>query len=918
MLLVVACVLPAWLLVAVVTYASYQRERTEALLEVEVASRRLLRAVEDQLDADQAVLQALAVSGEIDRGDLAAFHRQASSVLSHTSGFTIVLSDAQGRQLLNLLRPPGTALPSHGNPDLSKQVLQTGKARVSDLFISGLTGYPMLSIEVPVMRDGTALYALSLGIDPVRLRERLYQQQLPRDWIVGIIDRAGKFIARIPDGERFAGRDAVPALVHAMRQAPEGWLEASTIEGIPVSGFYIRSGRYGWSVAIGIPQARLTAGLRISAGYYATGLLLLLLGSLALAVTLSRRIAEPVQALVAPALALGRGDPVVVRESSIEEPDEVGRALGRAQQLLLQRATERDRAEEKLALAAKALESAAEGVVITRCGHILTVNRAFSTITGYAPADVIGQPLSMLLIETEAAHREERRRIIMETGVWQGEVWGRRKNGERYPAWSSVSRAPSGQEEPIFVSVFSDISAAKQYESRLQHLAHYDALTQLPNRLLFRERLSDMLARAERHGNVLALLFIDLDRFKPINDTLGHQAGDELLQRVAERLAGCVRTSDTIARLGGDEFTVLLDDLHSPDEAGIIARNILDAVERPYILHGQAQFISASIGIACYPSDSVDAETLLRQADMAMYRAKQEGRNGYRFFAPEINLQASERLFMANSLRAALERDELKLVFQPSISLASGKVEGIEALIRWEHPEKGTILPARFISLAEESGLIEPIGEWVLREAAARTRAWKEAGLFSGRIAVNLSPRQFRRGDLAARLLTVLTETGLPPQDLEFEVTEGMVMEHPERAVLVLTELVAAGVNVSIDDFGTGYSSLAYLKRFPVHRLKIDRSFVSGLPDDRNDRSLTRAVVAIAKSLGLSVIAEGVETQAQADFLRRIGCDFAQGHHFSKPLGADALEAFLRANAGKSLCPERAGLASRAKNESEA
>ncbi len=918
MLLVLACVLPAWLLVAVVTYASYQRERTEALLEVEVASRRLLRTIEQKADADQAVLQALALSAEIDRGNLAAFHRQASQVLRHTSGFTIVLSDASGQQLVNLLRPSGTPLPQHGDRELLKRVLQSGEPALSDLYVGPVKGQRIVSIEVPVVRDGVPRYALSLGVDPALISRHLSQQELPPDWVVGIFDRNAKFIARSPHGERFAGRDAVAELREAMQRAPEGWIEGTTTEGIPVSGFYARSERYGWTVAIGIPQTRLTAGLRTSAGYYAAGLLLLLLGSLALAVALSRRIADPVQALVAPALALGRGDPVVVHESSIEEPDEVARALDRAQQLLLQRAAERDQAEERLALAAKALESAAEGVVITRNGRILTINRAFSMITGYSAEDVVGQPLSMLLIEAESAQREERRKTIIETGVWQGEVWGRRKNGEVYPAWSSVSRAPSGQDEPIFVSVFSDISAAKQYESRLQHLAHYDALTELPNRLLFRERLSDMLTRAERHGNVLALLFIDLDRFKPINDTLGHQAGDELLQRVAGRLAGCVRASDTIARLGGDEFTVLLDDLHGPDEAGIIARNILDALERPYILHGEAQFISASIGIACYPSDSADAETLLRQADMAMYRAKQEGRNAYRFFAPEINLQASERLFMANSLRAALERDELKLVFQPSVSLASGKVEGIEALIRWEHPEKGTILPSRFISLAEESGLIEPIGEWVLREAAERTRAWKEAGLFSGRIAVNLSPRQFRRADLAVRLLTVLAETGLPPQALEFEVTEGMVMEHPERAVLVLTELVAAGVNVSIDDFGTGYSSLAYLKRFPVHRLKIDRSFVSGLPDDRNDRSLTRAVVAIAKSLGLSVIAEGVETQAQANFLRRIGCDFAQGHYFSKPLGADALEAFLRANAGNPLCPEGAEVMARAKSESEA
>ncbi|MCK0512781.1 bifunctional diguanylate cyclase/phosphodiesterase [Aromatoleum buckelii] len=895
-LLVVACILPAWLLAAIVIYLSYERERAAVLDQTREATHTLLRLVERDIAANQAALETLAASEDIDRSDHTEFYRQAKEVLRHTAGFTIVLTDASGRQLLNLLQPLGSPLPQHANPALLRRVFETGMPMVSGVYVSRVTQTPVVSLEVPVIRDEKVLYSLGLRIELKHLGELMQQQGLPPGRVAVLLDSEGRRLARSPADEKVIGQKTFPALLEASQRQTEGSIEAVSRLGIPFVSFFSRSTPYGWTAAVGVRQSALTAGLGESLRQYAVGALVLLLGGLALAGLLGRRIARPMQALVAPALAIGRGEPVSVPPLALEEADEVGRALAQAQELLHQREADRAQAEEKLALAATALDSAVEGVVIARGGRIATVNRAFTSITGYRSAEVIGQPLAILLAEAEKTHRNDRRRAMCETGQWQGEVRGRRKNGEMYPAWSSISRAAYGSSEMILVCVFSDISAAKQYEARLQHLAHYDALTELPNRLLFRERLADMLVRAERHGNMLALLFIDLDGFKPINDTLGHEAGDELLRRVAERLGGCVRASDTTARLGGDEFAVLLDELRSPEEAGIIARNILDALERPYILAGQpqCQYISASIGIGCYPSDSLDAETLLRQADMAMYRAKQEGKNRYRFFAPEINAQASERLFMANSLRTALDRDELKLVFQPCMDLATLEVAGVEALVRWEHPQKGTILPSRFISLAEESGLIEPIGEWVLREAARRVREWKNAGIFAGRVAVNLSPRQFRRSDLASRLLAMLGEAGLAPRDLELEVTEGMIMEHPERAVVVLTELVAAGVSISIDDFGTGYSSLAYLKRFPVHSLKIDRSFVSGLPADRNDRSLTRAVVALAKSLGLAVVAEGVEHAEQADFLRRIGCDFAQGHYFSRPLDTATLGAFLR------------------------
>jgi len=563
---------------------------------------------------------------------------------------------------------------------------------------------------------------------------------------------------------------------------------------------------------------------------------------------------------------------------------------------------------KQLQIAASAFESAAEGVMIyDKERRIISVNKAFTRITDYTPSEAIGRDADFLRSgEHDAVFYEELWNEIRNTGSWQGEILRRRKDGAIYPEWRSISTVKDKTGETShYVIVFTDISQLKQDKARLEFLAQHDALTRLPNRTLFEDRLQEALNRAHRHTSTVGLFFIDLDRFKDINDSLGHAVGDQLLQAVADRLKGCVRETDTVARLSGDEFTVLLDELRKSSDAAVAAEKLLAVLAQPFTLSGHELFISGSIGISCYPDDGNDTQTLLKNADAAMYRAKESGRNTYQFFSAEMNAHALEKLVMTNSLRLALERNEFVLHYQPVVDLATGKFNALEALVRWKHPELGMVPPVRFIPLAEESGLIVPIGEWVLKNACAQMKAWQTDGIAPQRMAVNLSARQFKQKDLTQRIVAILDETGLAPQCLELELTESMVMQDPAEAEKVLDQLHKMGISLAIDDFGTGYSSLSYLKQFPIDFLKIDRSFVRGTPDNPDDVAITRAIIALAKSLDLWVIAEGVETEQQLAFLKAEGCEEAQGYLLSKPISTEELEPLLRKNIRPLLEAER-------------
>lgn len=433
----------------------------------------------------------------------------------------------------------------------------------------------------------------------------------------------------------------------------------------------------------------------------------------------------------------------------------------------------------------------------------------------------------------------------------------------------------------------------KNVEQHLTYLAQYDKLTGLANRELFQDRLNRALIRAERNNRMVGLMFLDLDRFKEINDSLGHLAGDELLIEVSKRLGECTRETDTIARLGGDEFTVIVEGIHTANEAAAIAEKILEAMLPPFNLDGQEVFVTTSIGLTVFPTDAKDANGLLKNADTAMYRAKAQGRNKYQFYSAEMNESSHQRLRLESQLRKALQRDEFSLLYQPKIDMLTGRIIGAEALLRWHNKELGIVSPAEFIPLAEDTGLIIPIGEWVLRTACRQIREWHDQGLPLVRIAVNLSARQFRQGNLAAMIGLILDHEGLTPDCLPLEITESLLMDDVEESSRALNELKAMGLEIYLDDFGTGYSSLSYLKKFPIDGLKIDRSFVMDIPEDADDMALAEAIVAMSHALRLNVVAEGIETKKQLVFLKELGCEEAQGYFFSKPVSAEEFKALL-------------------------
>ena len=548
--------------------------------------------------------------------------------------------------------------------------------------------------------------------------------------------------------------------------------------------------------------------------------------------------------------------------------------------------TERKQAEEKLRLSATVLEHIADGVMVVDAERrIVAVNPAFTQITGYTEHEAIGQPASM----TRSSRHDERfHRAMWEeqesTGFWRGEIWNRRKNGEVYPEWLTVSVMRDGAGKTThYVGVFSDITAVKESQEKLDHMAHHDPLTGLPNRLLFHDRLQHALQRAGRVEEQLAVLFIDLDRFKNVNDTLGHHVGDELLIQVAAALSQRLREGDTLARLGGDEFIVLLENVDGAFGAELVAEKLMSMFEEPFIVSDYELFVTGSVGISMFPHDATDLNMLIRNADVAMYQAKARGRNGYQFYAPSMTGEGVERLRLEAMLRRSIEKNEIFLNYQPQVEIDSGRLIGVEALVRWNSPELGVVPPFRFIPLAEDIGFISQLGKWVLYEACRQMIRWEEQGLSVPKIAVNLSVKQFERGSIANMVADVLAETGLDPHRLQLEVTESVIMNTGD-ALAFINDLHAIGVGLAIDDFGTGYSSLAYLKQMPVQTLKIDRSFIKDISTDNNDEAIAIAIIHLGKSLNLSVIAEGVETAEQAEFLLRHGCNLAQGYLYSRPV----------------------------------
>jgi diguanylate cyclase (GGDEF)-like protein/PAS domain S-box-containing protein len=553
------------------------------------------------------------------------------------------------------------------------------------------------------------------------------------------------------------------------------------------------------------------------------------------------------------------------------------------------------RTEEQMDLAAKVFDSSIEGITITDAkGTIQAVNRAFTHITGYSPEEAIGQKPSILKSDRhdEAFYRDMWSTLLAE-GKWEGEIWNRRKSGEVYPERLTITAITDEYGQVTHnVAVFHDMSEIRSYEEQLHFHAYHDALTGLPNRLLMLDRFSVALGQAQRLHKQVAVLVLDLDNFKHINDSLGHNIGDVLLQQVAQRLKEGIGGDHTVGRLGGDDFAILIEQCEDEQDAVRMAEKAIGLFAKPFNLAIYETFVTVTIGITFFPSDGNDADTLLKNAELAMYRAKEEGKNKYQLFTTAMNAKVVHRLSLENSLRKALDNHEFLVYYQPRVAAATGRILGMEALVRWQSKDGRLISPLDFIPLAEETGLVIPLGEQVLRQACRDTRQWLEKSKDLV-VSVNLSPRQFMQEDLVRTITGILRETGLPPSQLELEITEGAVMTNEQAALAQLLELKALGIRLALDDFGTGYSSLHYLRRLPIHTLKIDRSFIKDLPGEPNSAAIAATILSLAQALHLEVVAEGVENAEQLNFLRHLNCNEIQGYLFSPPVPRAAFAAFL-------------------------
>lgn len=553
--------------------------------------------------------------------------------------------------------------------------------------------------------------------------------------------------------------------------------------------------------------------------------------------------------------------------------------------------------EYQLQLDRKILENTEEAVVITDVDALIVdINTAYTRITGYKPQEIIGEnPRVCQSGHHDKAFYEAMWKELLEIGEWAGEIWDRRKNGELYRKWLTINAVYDKAGNTInYIGIFADITEKRKVERQLKELLFYDPLTKLPNRTLFEELLTQALLNSQFHDDPLILLCLDLHRFKDINDTLGYKAGDDLLIQVSKRIRTCIRETDTVSRLCGDEFMVLLSEVKLTDCVGHLARRLLHVLQQPFHIAGEEVFIDACIGISVYPEDGRDAEILIRNADTAMNFAQKKGPGNYQYFRARMNENLLHRVTVERELRQALEHEGFILYYQPKYNLATGEISGAEALMRWRHPAKGIISPAEFIPVAEESSLILALGEWGLREACHQVKIWQEQGAGELPMAVNLSAKQFQDERLLPLVCEVLAENNIPPESLELEITESALMEEPDKAVQLIKDIRYLGVRIAIDDFGTGYSSLAYLKSFPVNTLKIDQVFIRDIVRDRNDAAIVTSVLSMAESMGLKVVAEGVETEGQLDVLKKMGCEEVQGYYFTKPLPPEGVAELLK------------------------
>ena len=898
-LLVLAVLLPAAALVAWFVAADAREARDLAHAGVQNLAQEAAADLGLLLREDQTLLERLAARPLVRALDAKQCDPLIGEYARLRPEFTaLVLSDLVGNGICSPLARPPQRVEGSAQPWFEAGV-RSGRFSVGEAYLGRPAGHWLSALTYPV-RDGSGKVAglLVLPLDLQALQQRL-RYAAPQNALVAVLDARDRVLLR--------SSSATPgSRAGAARQsgAPKPAGAASGL-GDGVERRYAAAGvaGTGWRVLAGVTQEAVFAAhrARIVRGS-AIGAAALLL-ALALAYWIAAAILGPVRELARTSARIADGD--LAARASVDGPAEIESVARQFNRMLDVRAEAEQGLRESEERLHGIVHMAAEAIVVVdERFNVVLFNPTAEAIFGCSAAQVVGNSVERFV---PARLRDAARKYMAlfsaaGTGVVRmgdhSEIFGLRADGGEFPLEISLARVGRGGRS-LYSAVLNDVSARRRDEERLNALANYDPLTALPNRALFHQRLQRSLAHAQRFNEDLAVLFIDLDRFKNVNDTLGHDAGDSVLQAVAGRLKDCLREVDTLARLGGDEFALLIEQVADARFVGNVARKLLKTIGEPLMIGEQEYQITASIGISTFPADGSDATTLLKNADIAMYRAKERGKNNSQFYAAAMNAHSVARLSLETGLRHALERGEFVLHYQPKVDIASGRITGMEALVRWLRPESGMVSPAEFIPLAEETGLIVPIGAWVLRAACERNRAWQQQGMPPLRVAVNLSARQFVQANLVSEVARVLDTSGLAPAALELEITESMVMDNPERAIQTLRQLKSMGVALAIDDFGTGYSSLGYLKRFPINTIKIDRSFIKDIPRNSDDATITRTIVDMTHNLRLKVVAEGVETAAQLEFLREHGCDEMQGYYFSRPLDEEAFLLLVQAQQAK-------------------
>ena len=897
LLLVLAVSAPLIAIVGYGIYADMQAAVAQTKTSLRMLARTMVSNTGGKIANARQTLERLAVRPLVRQVDPKNCDVLLRDLHSLGLGYADVgYTDLEGVVVCSAVPQPGGKLANLGKTPWFQKFLKEKRFSVGQPYVGPISGKRVSVLSASIWKERHEMVgAVQLPLDLAAFDPNIPAQFLPAESSYGFVSQDGTLIWRNRDPNRAIGTRPNSNTARRIVDVRDGEFESLAADGVRRFYSVVPMPETGWIAFVGVPASAVYAAARqraITTTAIALAAMVLLL---LLALAIARRITRPVAELERAAHAVRAGDFGV--RAAVGGPHDIA-AVAQEFNAMIEA---QQRSDAKLRVAATAFESQEDMMITDANNVILQVNRAFTETTGYTAEEVVGLTPRLLRSDRHGPDfYTEMSEAIRDTGSWKGEIWGRRKNGEIYPSWLTITAVKSDDGVVThYVSTETDITERKAAQDRITHLAFYDPLTQLPNRRLLLNRLHQAKAASARSGHRGALLFIDLDNFKTLNDTLGHDKGDLLLQQVAQRLVTCVREGDTVARIGGDEFVVLVEGLNeNPDQAGTrtesVGEKILATLNQPYLLAGHEYRGTPSIGITLFSGHQTTIDELLKQADLAMYQSKKAGRNTLRFFDQAMQALVTHHAALEADLREAVRQQQFTLYYQPQV-VGDGRLTGAEALLRWQHPQRGLVSPAEFIPLSEETGLILPLGHWVLETACAQLVTWaaepNTAHLF---VAVNVSAKQLHQADFVDQVLAVLGRTGANPHRLKLELTESVLVSNVEDSIAKMAALKAHGVGFSLDDFGTGYSSLSYLKRLPLDQLKIDQSFVRDILIDPNDAAIAKMVLALADSLGLTVIAEGVEIEAQRDFLARLGCHGYQGYLSSRPMPLHEFEVFVK------------------------